>query len=287
MDVLRVVKRGLTRAPKFAAIAHGYHANPDLDVHDRGGRIIPNLVFTNFYLGGSASWKAADIAAIDGALAGAMSDTHLNNVMVQYFRGDQITSEFRPSRILPGAPPKHLYEKNLESRIKKMYTAGDLKGYPLPSTVFVFLAPLGTILHLGDDSSLEGMAGFHSAVPIGKKRIYYAVAAFSKGKNGIAIFKQPWKNVVATLYHELNEARTDPDVYDAGKTGNDSYLGWTNDELPGEEIGDVPIIGKNLKSVIREVALAHGGGTVPIQLMWSNYVHGPEGPVAQPRPVTT
>jgi hypothetical protein len=26
------------------------------------------------------------------------------------------------------------------------------------------------------------------------------------------VFDQPWKNVLATFYHELNEARTDPDV---------------------------------------------------------------------------
>jgi len=287
MDVLRVVKRGLTRTPTFAAIADGYHANPDLDVHDRGGRLIPNLVFTNFYLGGSSAWTTADITAIDSALAAAMSDPHLNNVVVQYFRGDAITTEFRPSRVLAGTPPKDLREQDIRARIKAMNAKGDFKGYPLPSTVFVFIAPAGTIVHLGDDSSLEGMAGFHSAVPIGKKRIYYAIAAYSKGKNGIVIFKQSWKNVVATLYHELNEARTDPDVYDAGRTGNDSYLGWTNDELPGEEIGDIPMIGKNLKSIIKEVPLANGTGTVPVQLMWSNYVHGPEGPVAKPRPVTS
>ena len=41
--------------------------------------------------------------------------------------------------------------------------------------------------------------------------------------------------------------------------------------------------GGNLDLVMREVPLADGSGTVPIQLMWSNAVGGPEGPVTTPR----
>ena len=59
-----------------------------------------------------------------------------------------------------------------------------------------------------------------------EKIIYYAIGAYSEqlpdGQiNGIPVFDQPWKNVVATFYHELNEARTDPDVEDAIRAGND------------------------------------------------------------------
>jgi hypothetical protein len=276
VEVLRVVHKAL----KHPA------GNPVLDVHDRGGRIIPDLVFTNFYLGGKSSWKATDVASIDGAVAAAMSDVHLNNVMVQYFRGSPVTSEFRPSRVLPGKPPKRTGDTKIASLIKKLRDNGDLDGYPLANTVFNFVAPKGTVIRLDGDSSQTGMAGFHNAVPFGKKRIYYSLTAYSQGKNGIVVFKQAWKNVVATIYHELNEARTDPDVYDAGVSSDDSYLGWTNDQLPGEEIGDIPFVGHTLKDIIKEVPLATGG-TVPIQLMWSNYVHGPEGPVTHPRPPTS
>jgi hypothetical protein len=34
--------------------------------------------------------------------------------------------------------------------------------------------------------------------------------------------------------------------------------------------------------VMREVPLADGSGTVPVQLMWSNAVSGPEGPISRP-----
>jgi hypothetical protein len=55
---------------------------------------------------------------------------------------------------------------------------------------------------------------------LGTDRVYYAVGVYSQTEadgtvNGIPVFDQPWKNVVATFYHELNEARTDADVEDA------------------------------------------------------------------------
>jgi hypothetical protein len=65
-------------------------------------------------------------------------------------------------------------------------------------------------------------------------KLYYAVGVFSDGNNGIVAFDQPWENVVATFYHELNEARTDADV-------EDGQVAWVNEEQPSEEIGDIPM----------------------------------------------
>src|SRR5207302_8571079 len=68
---------------------------------------------------------------------------------------------------------------------------------------------------------------FHGSVhPPDGTTVYYAVGVFSEvlpdGRtNGIVAFNAPWKNVVATFYHELNEARTDADVEDAIRAGND------------------------------------------------------------------
>ncbi len=103
--------------------------------------------------------------------------------------------------------------------------------------------------------------------------------------NGIPVFDTPWKNVVATFYHELNEARTDADVEDAIKAGNDptatKFLGWTSRQ--GEECGDFPVFEANpLTLVFQEVSLTTGNGKVPIQFQYSNAVHGPEGPIPNP-----
>ena len=116
--------------------------------------------------------------------------------------------------------------------------------------------------------------------------ILYAVGVFSEKRpdgtvNGIPVFDAPWKNVVATFYHELNEARTDPDVEEANRTGSIALVGWTSRQ--GEERGDFPVFAANpLSKVFQEVPLTNGNGTVPVQFQYSNAVHGPEGPIPEP-----
>jgi hypothetical protein len=189
-------------------------------------------------------------------------------------------------------------QPQVEDLLARLHDDGKLGGFDFTTTLFNFMLPPGTVLtiddgsgqHKGDEdkkssspveeeaSSLEGLGGFHGSVHIGGAKLYYAVGVFSQGDNGIVAFDQPWKNVVATFYHELVEARTDADV-------EDNAVAWVNSERPSEEIGDTPmtLAGANLKKVMKEVPLV-GGGTVPIQLMWSNAVGGPEGPIAVAHP---
>jgi hypothetical protein len=139
--------------------------------------------------------------------------------------------------------------------------------------------------------SLNGLGGYHGLVHVlGTDTVYYAVGVYSQTEatgtvNGITVFDQPWKNVVATFYHELNEARTDADVEDAIRAGNspnaNSFLGWISDQ--GEECGDYPVseAGGHLTEVFQEVELTDNSGTVPVQFMYSNAAHAPEGPIAQ------
>jgi len=82
---------------------------------------------------------------------------------------------------------------------------------------------------------------------------------------------------VATLYHELNEFRTDADVKDAIETRDNDFLGWMS--RGGRECGDEPIaVAAQLDLVFQEVLVANAG-KVPVQFMYSNTVHGPEGPI--------
>jgi hypothetical protein len=280
------------------AAAAPFRPRPALNLRDRGGKIIPDLVYTNFFVGGSA-WNDQDRKNIDEKLANAMTEQALNNVLVQYFRGDDITSTFRPSALLPGEPPDSISQAGVKNLIRQLHADGKLAGFDFDRTLFNIMLPRGSVLTLGepgsDDkappepregsggetnekaSSLEGLGGFHGSVDVGATRLYYAVGVFSEGSNGIIAFDQPWKNVVATFYHELVEARTDADV----ETGE---VAWVNDERPGEEIGDIPmsLAGGNLRTVMKEVPLSNGSGSVPIQLMWSNAVSAPEGPIPVP-----
>jgi len=303
-------------------LAPGLPATPAHDLVYHGGHIIADLVFTNFYVGGTAAWKASDIQNIDKALAAAMSDVDLNNVMAQYFPEGKITSTFEPSQVLAGPPPQVVSQGDVENLVKQLFAAGSLNGFDLTSTVFDFMLPSGTILNTDEapttaaitareekpvavkkgipieeeEDSTNGLGGYHGSVHVGtgptRKTIYYAVGVFSEKLpdgtvNGIPAFPEPWKNVVATFYHELNEARTDADVEDAIRAGSDpnatKFLGWTSKQ--GEECGDFPVFEANpLTKVFKEVHLTDESGSVPVQFQYSDDVHGPEGPRTTPAP---
>ena len=47
--------------PETEAIAPGISPTPSHDLVFHGGHTIQDLVFTNFYVGGSAAWNASDI----------------------------------------------------------------------------------------------------------------------------------------------------------------------------------------------------------------------------------
>jgi hypothetical protein len=284
----------------FEQIAPGFRPDATLDLVKFQGRTIQDLVFTNYYID-PAAWNLDDRKKIDDALSAAMTDARLNGVMAQYYTGP-ISSTFTQSHTLP-ALGSTVSKTDLETLVARLHNAGTLAGM-FANTVFCFLLGPGVVL---DDSSpgaagggrasvdkvvskqdaansLQGLGGFHGSVHVGADTVYYAVGVFSEplangGENGIVAFDLPWKNVVATFYHELNEARTDPDVEDAIRAGNDPkatrFLGWYSPRAG--EIGDIPITeaGTDLSTVMMEVPLANGSGTVPVQLMYSNRDHGP------------
>jgi hypothetical protein len=302
-----------------AARAGGFAARSGLNLEFFGGKTIPHLTFTNVYLGEEGAWSSDDTSRIDHALAAAMTDPHLNNVLAQYYPG-ACTSTFKPSRALTDPLPARVFRDTIEQLVAKLDQQNGLAGYDLSSTAFCFLLPKGTVLidgtssgnlrhHQGSDDdsdgdaggnlaarekdeaddSQHGLGGYHGSIHAkhgaAKDTVYYAVGVYSEGNNGIVSFGQPWKSICATFYHELCETRTDPDVEDAIRAGDNpdanSFLGWYSPK--GGEIGDIPMeeAGAHLNTVMKEVPLTNGGGA-PIQLMWSNAVGGPEGPIATP-----
>lgn len=293
--VLRVVARPQSEAARFyrraigrpEAIAPGIAPHPEFDLVNHGGKTIPSLTYVNFYLG-AASWSAADTQSIDRALAAAMQDSGLNNVMAQYFGGVPPQATAAPTPRVNLTPPNTTDNAAVEAIVGQLVGAHMLDRLDPGSTVANLLLPPGTILaDSGGADSLHGLGGYHGSVSVQGMTYYYAVGVYSQTlpdgtQNGIVAFDQAWKNVVATFYHELNEARTDADVDQAISTGNDSLLGWTSSQ--GYEVGDEPVFeaSGDLALVFEEVPLAGGAGTVPVQLMWSNTAHGPEGPVAAP-----
>ena len=301
------------------ARAHGFPAEQAYNLRYFGGKTIEKLTFTHVYLGGKAAWNPADVQNIDHALPAAMEDPDLNNVISQYYADEKPTTTFKPSRFLEGALPNTVYKDTIENLVATLDQQNGLSGFDLTSSVFCFMLPPGVVLVDGNskghaekdddddkkpkynpalgekdeaDDSKHGLGGYHGSVHAkhGAKTdiVYYAIGVYSEGDNGIVAFDAPWKSMCATFYHELNEARTDPDVEDAINAGDtpaaNKFLGWYSDK--GGEIGDIPMeeAGANLGTVMKEVPLTGGKGTVPIQLMWSNAVSGPEGPIATKHP---
>lgn len=293
-------------------LAAGFPPRPALNLQDFGGHTITDLVFVNHYLGGPGAWDPADIASIDAALAKAMSDSGLQSVIGQYYDA-AISSRMLPSAVLPDPAPARIYKDQVEALAAQVFTGGALAGADPASTLVNIMLPRGTVLVDGfspgftppagqeaeherrqravvkiddeqDADSLNGLGGYHGSTHVtsggADTAVYYAVGVYSEGNNGIPVFGQSWKNVVATFYHELNEARTDPDVEDVIRTNDSSKLGWYSSN--GGEIGDIPMkeAGTNLTLVFQQVELADGSGTVPVQLMWSNKDDGPASSIA-------
>src|SRR5712671_5984810 len=67
--------------PQNEAIAPGFHPRKELNLVDRSGKIIRDLVYTNFFVGGAGAWDPQAMQNIDHSLAKAMSDQGLNNVL--------------------------------------------------------------------------------------------------------------------------------------------------------------------------------------------------------------
>lgn len=293
----------------------------DRQLKYRGGHIIRDLEYVNLYVSGDTAWSTADIEQVEKSLSAAMRDEHLNNVLRQYFENQPITSTALPPHPLVGYVPQNVTRGDIENYILHLYRLGYLKTYDLDDTVFNLLLPPRTVLsdhaaashtqsvsgatsafgaRASSDAepadSVSGLAGYHgSVVPPDGRRIYFTVAVYSQRSttgrtNGIPVFAESWKSVTATLYHQLIEARTDPDVEDALRGSSDldadGILGWVSDS--GLEIGDVlnddsiPI-----STIFREVPLADGNGFVPVQLPYSNFARSVEGPIRQPHPLAS
>jgi hypothetical protein len=277
--------------PMPKAIAPGIDPAPLQDLIFHGGKVVPQMEFQNVYLGGNEAWAARDIERIDSAIARVMRHKQLDNVMRQYFPGVKPACEMRESFVLDPPQPRRLDEPDVQASVIAMYDAGLLAKRGLDTFLVNLILPPGTTLALDRDTSLQGLGGYHGSVHVRRRRkritLYYSANVFSQRlpdgrENGIVSFDQPWKNVVATLVHEINEFRTDPDVGDAIAHDNDDFLGWMSRQ--GHEIGDQPIFKADgdLRLVFKEVQDPPRKVRLPVQFMYSNAVHGPEGPIRQP-----
>lgn len=296
-----------TREPPSADLAEGFSPQPAWNLKPEGGRTMPSLTFVNCYLGRSGAWTAADRTRIDHALEAAFTDAALESVIAQYYAPPLGACTMLTSVERAVALGSTVHKDAAERIARRLHSEGVLGEADPANSVINVMLPKGIVLSSEPSSasrsarrgrsrtrvssapaaerfdvesaveSTEGLGGYHGSVQLEDGTvIYYAIGVYSDEGNGIVAFDEPWKNVVATFYHELNEARTDPDVDEVNATGNEHLLGWYS-QAGGGEIGDLPInaCDGDLRRVFGEVALTDGSGSVPIQLMWSNAADGP------------
>jgi hypothetical protein len=266
--------------PKPTALAPGVSPDPFEDLIFHGGRTVPKMRFQNVFVGRAADWTNGDADKIDDAIRDAMQHPELDVVMKQYFSKSTKLECARVDKILTETTkPDLMDEPDVQGMVVGLYRAGKIDKNDLDATIYNLVLPRGTVLALDQDDSQHGLGGYHGSVHVkdGSKRItlYYSANVFSEGNNGIDAFDEPWKNVVGTLYHELNEFRTDPDINDAIHMNSNDFLGWTS--RTGKEVGDQPIAANALDVIFQEV-IGKAGNKVPVQFMYSNRVHGAEGP---------
>jgi hypothetical protein len=85
---------------RSAVLAPGFGPQPGLDLRFFGGKTLPHLRYSVVYLGG---WQAQERSELDHALAAAMRDRELNNVLAQYFPGTDVTTTFAGSKVHEGS----------------------------------------------------------------------------------------------------------------------------------------------------------------------------------------
>jgi hypothetical protein len=162
-----------------AALAPGFDADPTLDLRYFGGRTIPHLTFVNVYLG---AWERRDCTSLDAAIAAAMDDVGLNNVLAQYFPGQTVTSRFGGSRSVPD-PHDVFDERTIEALVTRLDGDGVLAGHNRSNTAMCLLLPRDAILKHGESTSEQGLGGYHGSVHVrrgGRRRetVYYCVTAY-------------------------------------------------------------------------------------------------------------
>jgi hypothetical protein len=274
--------------PQQEALAPGVTAAPQEDLIFRGGKTLPKMGFQNIYLGRSSDFAPGDVDSIDDSITRLMRDDQLKDIIQQYFPNQTLSYDIAASVILEETKPTEMGEPEVQNKIVELFDRGLILPTDLDRTCFNLVLPPGVVLKLDSSSSLLGLGGYHGSVHFSRggqpRTLYYSANVYSETqagrKNGIPFFNQAWKNIVCTLYHELVEFQTDPDVGDAIRQNDLRFIGWNS--MSGKEIGDQPLVANTLDKIFKEVLTMPDSKPTPVQFMFSNRVHGAEGPNAKP-----
>ena len=252
------------------ALAPGVSASPQDDLIFRGGKTLPRMAFQNVYMGRPSDFAEGDVEAIDDAITRLMRDEQLQRIIQQYFPGKKLEYDIATSVRLDENRPNEMDEPDVQNKVIDLFDRNLIVATDLDRTIFNLVLPPDTVLKLNNSSSRTGLGGYHGSVHFSRngqsRTLYYSANVYSAirsgRRNGIPFFSAPWKNVVCTLYHELVESQTDPDVGDAIRLNDRRFIGFNS--RFGHEIGDQPIASNSLDKVFKEVLTLPGPRPTPM-----------------------
>ncbi|HEV7682064.1 MAG TPA: hypothetical protein VGO68_08075 [Pyrinomonadaceae bacterium] len=284
----RRAERRAGRSLEREALAPGVSSSPKDDLVFRGGKTLPQMGFQNIYLGHAKDFAKGDVEAIDDGITRVVRDEQLKSIVQQYFPGKNINYDIAKSVVLDESRKNEMDEPDVQNKIIDLFDRNLILATDHDRTVFNLVLAPDTILKLDGSSSQAGLGGYHGSVHFSRNgkdhTLYYSANVYSAirsgRKNGIPFFSAPWKNIVCTLYHELIESQTDPDVGDAIRQNDRRFIGYNS--VRGQEIGDQPLSANSLDRVFKEVLTLPGPKPSPVQFLYSNAVHGAEGPAEKP-----
>jgi hypothetical protein len=212
-------------------------------------------VVNNIYLGDYWSTAAgkADLAHNDAFAKDILTSGYMSTLS-QYGVGK---GSFAGSTTV-GGNPSTITEADVKSIVSKAIASGTQSSDP--QAVHTVILPPGCVLTDGQDTSQNGLGGYHgSYTGADGKPVYFAVISYGQGQNGIDFDGKPQDAVSIVESHEWSEAFTDPDV--ESKSGSRG-VAWYNDQYG--EIGDEAVDALPLGQVYGKV------DGYAVQKEWSN-----------------
>ena len=240
---------------KSAVLAPGFEPAPGLALEYLGGRTLASLAYRLVYLG---RWQAADRARPRPRARRRDARPRPERDPRAVLPGRAGDGDLRRARACTAGRARSASTSSSSRRSSShIADAGD------DGATICVLLPRGAVLVEREDVTSEhGLGGFHGSMHLRGTTVYYAVAVYSEGANGIVAFDAAVEERVRDALpraaggaHRSRRRGRDPR---RARARRDALLGWYSPN--GGEIGDIPIAESHgdIHLAMKEVPLADG-----------------------------
>jgi hypothetical protein len=236
-----------------------------IDLTFRGGAVLNKPQVFNIYLGDYWHTPSGSRESFDhDQYAARLLESPYFQMLGQYAVG---TGSFGGSTVEASganASPVDVRQDQIQAIVERQLSTRTLP-YD-PQGIYTVLLPPGTVLHLDDTSSRDGLGGYHGVfTDRAGQRVHYAAIVDSDGDgNGIDFGDHDRARARALICsHEWVEAATDPNI--EPRASNFGSMAWYNDQHG--EIADIALDlayaqGQPLSTITADTPIG------PVQMVW-------------------